>query len=454
MDEDDDISKLSDSEGLNIAEGGSHESLSSDNDLEIDSNNRSDEDKDKLDISPSSDQMTNQSLQDESELGSYEKLDSQDDALKLDDKEDASDSDLNIEDEDNKLETSDELDGLVDDGKNKENVTTDLDMDSAKSLENKNIDVNIESGEKLVDKNVEIDVEETKDEYYNNASSFNFKEKKNKEKKEIEADWEGLITKKDNNYDNFSTAKKEGNQTISLNRRDSGEQTIDYGKIHKEFTEGKSGNKKEEEDSDEEDQKENKKEDEDSDKPVIPPDSRGLEYIINLLKLYEDPEVDEEQILDYISKVADSEVHAHLIFFIYDNRKSNFFEIFNSFVEKENPDVVRSELWSEIKRENINSWKETQLPTWKDPKFLSPENIFYYPYFDGPNRLGFTIGVFNNGVEESKSKKVEVFMESARGIFLDFSSNEDFLDKTRIENSGTIQKVIEKVKGFFKSFFG
>ena len=45
-------------------------------------------------------------------------------------------------------------------------------------------------------------------------------------------------------------------------------------------------------------------------------------------------------------------------------------------------------------------------------------------------------------------------MESARGVFLDFSSNEDFLDKTRIENSGAIQKVIEKVKGFFKSLFG
>ncbi|MEC7182580.1 MAG: hypothetical protein VXW15_07700, partial [Bdellovibrionota bacterium] len=225
-------------------------------------------------------------------------------------------------------------------------------------------------------------------------------------------------------------------------------------KIHKEFTDSKYEAKKDDEDSNDQEEIKNKDKDEDEDKPVIPANSRGFEYIINLLKLYEDPEVDEDQILDYISKVTDSEINAHLIFFIYDNRKGDFFEIFNSFVEKENPDPLRSELWMEVKRENIKTWKETQLPTWKDPKFLNQENIFYYPYFDGPNRLGFTIGIFNNGIDETNSKKIEVFMESARGVFLDFSSNEDFLDKTRIENSGAIQKVIEKVKGFFKSLFG
>ena len=454
LEEEDEISKLKDSEGINLAEGGAQESLSDKDDLDLESGSTTDGDTDNLDLNPNSDQMNQQSMQDENELGAYETLDSENSSLKIDDQEATSDSDLNIEDDEKKLDSSEELDGLIDESQNKDDISSELDLESENSLENKNIEVNIESGERIVDKNVEIEVDEKKDEYYNNASSFNFNEKKEKERKEIEADWEGLVTKKDNTYDNFSSNKKDGEQTISLNRRDAGEQTIDYGKIHKEFTEGKYEEKVEEEDSNREDKKNKKEEDEDSDKPVIPPDSKGLEYIINLLKLYEDPEVNEEQILDYISKVTDSETNGHLIFFIYDNRKGDFFEIFNSFVEKENPDPVRSELWSEIRRDNIKTWKETQLPTWKDPKFLTPENIFYYPYFDGQNRLGFTIGIFNNGVDESNSKKVEVFMESARGIFLDFSSNEDFLEKTRIENAGTIRKVVEKVKGFFKSLFG
>ena len=43
--------------------------------------------------------MMNQSNQDENDLDSYEKIDSLDDSLKLDDKESSSDSDLNIEDD-------------------------------------------------------------------------------------------------------------------------------------------------------------------------------------------------------------------------------------------------------------------------------------------------------------------------------------------------------------------
>ena len=292
FEEDDDISKLTDSESLNIAESGSQTEINENDSLDIDSTSSSDDDKNELDISPNSEKMMNQSNQDENDLDSYEKLDSLDDSLKLDDKESSSDSDLNIEDENKKLETSDELGGLVDEDKNKDEVNSDLDIDLDKSLDSKNVDVNIESGEKLTDKKVEIEVDETKDEYYNNASSFNFNEKKEKEKKEVEADWEGLITKKDQTYDNFSTNKKGENQTIALNRRDSGEQTIDYGKIHKEFTDGKYIENKTDEDDDKKDKKKNKEEDEEIDKPVIPPDSKGLEYLITLLKLYEDPEVE------------------------------------------------------------------------------------------------------------------------------------------------------------------
>ena len=263
-----------------------------------------------------------------------------------------------------------------------------------------------------------------------------------------------LISKKDGNYDNFSNKKNKDGQTISINRRDSGEQTIDYGKIHKEFTDSQYDKKKKEDELEDENEEKIKEEEEELGKPIIPPDSRSLEFIINLLKLYEDPEVDENQILDYISKVSESEVNNHLVFFIYDRTKDNFFEIFNSFVDKENPDPVRNEIWLELKKDNINFWKETQLPTWKDPKFLGQENLFYYPYFEGQNRIGFTIGIFNNGIDESGSKKVETFIESARGVFLDFSSNEEFLKKTRIENAGPITKVIETVKSFFKSIFG
>ena len=45
------------------------------------------------------------------------------------------------------------------------------------------------------------------------------------------------------------------------------------------------------------DQKKQNKDEEEQDKPVIPPNSRGLEFIINLLKQYEDPEIEENQIL-------------------------------------------------------------------------------------------------------------------------------------------------------------
>ena len=115
---------------------------------------------------------------------------------------------------------------------------------------------------------------------------------------------------------------------------------------------------------------------------------------------------------------------------------------------------MRRDIWAEIKRDNFNRWKEQQLPLWTDPKFISQDNIFYYPYFDGPSRLGFTIAIFNDGISEDESKKIEVFSEAARGVFLDFSSNEQFLETKRLENTSPIKRAVEKVTSFFKKLFG
>ncbi|MDC0255534.1 hypothetical protein OAK75_11600, partial [Bacteriovoracales bacterium] len=60
----------------------------------------------------------------------------------------------------------------------------------------------------------------------------------------------------------------------------------------------------------------------------------------------------------------------------------------------------------------------------------------------------------NDGINEDVSKKIEVFLEAARGVFLDFSSNEKFLETKRLENTSPIKKVVEKVTSFFKKLFG
>ena len=179
-----------------MAEGSDQSSLSSENDLNIDPQGLSDEEKSKLNISEASNSLDSKDLEDDGRQSDYEKIDSNDDSLNIDDSDKSSDSDLNLEDEENKLENSDEISGLVDKDSNQNTSTDELDLDSEKSIDTSSSDINIESDDKLLDKKVEIDIEESKDEYYNNASSFNFKEKKKKEKKKLKLIGKALFQKK------------------------------------------------------------------------------------------------------------------------------------------------------------------------------------------------------------------------------------------------------------------
>ena len=449
----DNMSKISDSEKLDLDEGDPNKDSSLD-ELDLEKTKLSSSDKSGLKISDGDADSIEQKDDIEAQSENYDSLPSSDSNLNLENAEKESATNLDIEDSDKGIQSDSELDNLVDKENDDASNKSDFDLDLEKNKKPSATEISIDSDNKVSKAQTELQIDGEKNEYYDNASSFDFKEREKKKKKEIEQSWEGLISKKNQAYDNLEGKNKSGEETFSIDKRNLGEQTIDYGKIHKEFTDSNYEKKKEEEEEREKDPEKKKKDQEELDKPVIPANSRGLEFIIRLLKLYEDPEIEENQVLDYLCQITQSEHNGHLVFFIYDRGKDNFFEVFNSFYNSDDPDKLKEEIWNEIKKENFSKWKSQQLPTWDDPKFFEQNNNFFYPYFDGPNRLGFTIALFNSGIEEIYSRKIEVFLESARGIFLDFSSNEVFMEKTRIDNSSNFEKAVSIVTGFFKKLFG
>jgi hypothetical protein len=449
----DNMATISDSEDLDLEKGDPNKKTSL-NELDIEKTKLTSKNKDNLKITDGNESSEEKKDDLEAQSENYDSLNSSDDNLNLESAENKNATNLDIEDSDNDIQSEKELDNLVDKDDGNVSNRADFDLDIEKKEKSAATEINIDSDNKVSKTQTDLQIDGEKNEYYDNATSFDFKEREKKKKKEIEQSWEGLISKKNQSFENSDSKNKTGEESFSIDKRNLGEQTIDYGKIHKEFTDSHYEKKKKEEEEKEKDPEKKKKEQEELDKPVIPANSRGLEFIIPLLKLYEDPEVEEKQILDYLCQITQSEHNGHLIFFIYDKGKENFFEVFNSFYSHDDPDNLKEQIWLEIKKENFSKWKSQQLPTWDDPKFLEQNNNFFYPYFDGPNRLGFTIAIFNSGIEEIYSRKIEVFLESARGIFLDFSSNEVFMEKIRGDNSSTLEKAVSIVTGFFKKLFG
>lgn len=377
--------------------------------------------------------------------------------------EDGTKSDKDSKDEDSQNNNSFELDveredatqededqrTIEDDFYNTTSKSLDLkvDSDDDELNQNKENDENDEKYNRLKkSSDLNLEVEKEKNKYSGHTEHIQTNLDSRKSLNHQEYDWD--INKKKENSENYEQGKKAKSEIeISFKQKvDLGEQTIDYRKLHdasEAITITRSGNKQkktgptytsddsqkeflkglyEDEYSDSaqellndpENKKKNKVKEE-----IFFPNSNGIEVAIKILNKYSDKKLNKDDLYDYVYSSLNKLFGASTFFYNYETHKNDFVQNFTLSPNSPLYNEIVIVEFAKIFERNIATWRDLNLPTWENEKFNTKENMFFYPLYEGANKLGFCVCLFDNSFDGKSAKSVEVILESLRGIFLD-----------------------------------
>ncbi|EQC43808.1 hypothetical protein M900_1165 [Bacteriovorax sp. Seq25_V] len=291
--------------------------------------------------------------------------------------------------------------------------------------------------------------------------------------KHQEYDWD--INKKKDGTENYGQEKKNKSQLdITFKEKvDLGEQTIDYRKLHSEFeaitiNRSSSGKKSEgpkyySENADkeflrgiyEDDYLDSLSEAEivalknkvdKEEETIYTPKSNGIEIAIKVLNLYSDKNLNKEDLFKFITDSIKNKYQGYSTFYSLNKANGKFEKIYQS---KEN--VL--EKITDKEETHKDEWDLMNLPKWENEKFNTEENLFFFPIYEGANKLGYITCYFENSPKEDISKSIEVIFETTRGIFLEESHKAGLTGEYNKPKAISSQNNNEE-EGIIKSIFG
>jgi hypothetical protein len=295
-----------------------------------------------------------------------------------------------------------------------------------------------------------------------------------------EQDWD-ILGKKDKTESHDEEGKKKSDIQISFKEAvDLGEQTIDYRKLQNEFdaiTINRVGGKRKrtgpkyysEDMTDEEYLKgvygedyedalediagnlKNRK-DKASKTEVFHPTPQGLDEAVRVMNLYHNKSLKKEDIFGFIATSLLERFGGHTFFFSMNPETSEFTNSYSLLSNTEGVDTELLEKWPALKEEHYSEWLEMNLPKWHDEKMITEDNVFFYPIYEGANKLGFAVVMFNKLIEKDQAKSIEIILETVRGIVLDEFHKAGKTEKYDVDLRKKDEE--EKKGGFFKSLFG
>ena len=272
--------------------------------------------------------------------------------------------------------------------------------------------------------------------------------------------------------DNKFKSKKHTDIRIDFGeKKDLGEQTIDYRKLKKEFVE-LAQQLALQPDFDPK-ASENKNESLYKKDHVYTPQSKGIEFAIQIQQAYLEENNNDVEIFYLLSNIFKNEFHAKFAILIIDNETNEFIDHHQTFQDEEVDlkEIPIEQRWSSILPAHIDSWKEVTLPCWEDDTFKNDHNKFIFPFFENSVHLGFSIVAFEDIIDKDLSGTIEVLMESLRGVVLEIvhngssspksnevniSENSSNTKQEKSKDKTTTEKVLEPKmnKGFMSNLFG
>ncbi len=160
-------------------------------------------------------------------------------------------------------------------------------------------------------------------------------------------------------------------------------------------------------------------EDDESKNQIFVPAPAGLDFVIQMTNYYSDKELSE---IDHFSKATEhiwNKFGAHCCFFIRRPEKSEYEIAHQKLIESTDPESAQAQFSIEQAMETrFDTWALMSLPYWLDHTFQSDKQVFFFPYTEGAQKIGFATVHFFHKIEEASSSEIEVILESVRGVYL------------------------------------
>lgn len=328
--------------------------------------------------------------------------------------------------------------------------------------------------------------------------------------KHQDQDWGNKWEKQAPREEEYGDPLHKDNELI-IEKKDLGEQTIDYGQLKKEFeaisVDGVSNKKKEyghfenvikaktykkkvaglegtlEEMEFEEIEEESLEEEGEQ---VFEPETLGIEIAIEVLDFYFEKDMSTEKLCRFLAEKVDLSFHGQTV--LYSFAQGDFpAPLFNGLVfnkageepsrppEEELESYERSErreieneykaelksykeelskvesIWEEKYQGLLSEWREFKTPDWKDHTFQIEENFFIFPFYEGVTLMGLTVFLPDEKFNPERSDAMEAVFEVARGIFITEYHKNKGDGKIREAKQKEPQK---ESKGLFGKLFG
>lgn len=302
------------------------------------------------------------------------------------------------------------------------------------------------------------------------------------ESKKTEHDWDNLDQGRNNTQLQLQKSKRANDDTQNgPDKKDYGEETIDYRKLKEEFNSLSRGESSgEEENYDSGINGKSRNEEDDGTFKVIEMNPRGFDFGINIINLIYQKESKHQDFYKMISEEIIEKYKAYTVFYTFKASDQKHYEVFDSFMHFSNS-IVKNELkewwidrktqsdilsayfsktmttWlcREIKDKSGNQaefWEDVELPKWADNELINKKVELIFPFYDGLERMGVALLLFPEGVRAKDELGLTVSLEMARTAMLDTLIRK----LSEVEPEKSVEETLpekNKIKSLFSGLF-
>lgn len=196
-------------------------------------------------------------------------------------------------------------------------------------------------------------------------------------------------------------------------------------------------------------------------KPYVPYDTKGIEYIAGVRTLHYLEIFNELRVLEFVGNKIMISKNALTTFYFRDPKTNSFELVYSGHKDCLESHLYTGAPWEQFENQNRMQWERTALPTWHDPHFKGDNNFFIFPFYEQEAQLGYAVISFIGQVKsESEGKIVENILSASRCYFLlryHQALGIEIVDKVveeMIDDNIETINVFAKVKSMVKSVWG
>ena len=147
----------------------------------------------------------------------------------------------------------------------------------------------------------------------------------------------------------------------------------------------------------------------------------GLDHLIQAITFYKKPSALNINFFAQQAGIIFDQYNAKTVFLKKTN-DDKLEEIFSFYDSGNENDPEAYKIWLDYREQHLERLLLTKTPSWIDKNFQTEQQEFVFPFYDGQKFLGLAVALFNGAFAQADARKVEIIIETCRGLYLDPTS--------------------------------